>query len=257
MQRLVSLLAVVAAMPSFGCAASARELELRRLRERVEAMQSQLARVDTQVADLQNQMFLVSDQLGRERADAEAARPPPHLQVVKLAPSGPTSATTPAPEVFDIELTGDEEPKRLAVTRVPPPAPIRRHDGAEAHALFNDALTAFREGKAQAASELFSRFVDRYPDHAHADKALYWMGESRFEAGALSDAVANFRRLLLRYPRSSKVPDALFRMGVSYERLGTTAEARQAFQDLVSNYPATALADLARARLSGDAGGAR
>jgi tol-pal system protein YbgF len=273
-----AFLALLAAM-LIACGGGARDAELRDIRERVAAVQGRLARYDTQIADIQNQLFLIADQLNRERSEAEAARPPPRLQVVKLAPpvakQGPAgrqpaapgkgaapaaargAAVEPAPEVFELELEGEQEPDRLPVTRVPPPPSIPRHDAAEADALFRDALTAFREGRAEDASSLFGRFVDRYPEHAHADKALFWMGESRFEARAYAEAIADFRRLLVRYPRSSKVADALFRMGVAYERLGSTTEARQAFQDLVSNYPSTALADVARARLGGEAGGAR
>jgi len=241
------------------CGATTRDAEVRELRARVEGLQGRVARSETQITDLQNQVFLVTDQLSRERADAEAARPPPRLQVVKLSP--PAAAKKPLerdPDLYDIELTGNEEPtSHVPVARVPPPPAIPRHDPAEVDALFREALTAFREGRAQQASELFARFVERYPEHAHADKAVYWMGESRFEAGAFAEAVANFKRLLTRYPRSSKVPDALFRMGVAQERLGASAEARQAFQDLVTNYPTVALADLARARLAGEGGGSK
>ena len=242
-----------------GCGASAHDAEFRQLSERVQAMQTQLAHYDTQITDLQNQVFLISDQQSRERADADSRRPPPHLQVVKLAP--PVVKNAPPAEkpddIVDINITGDEEPARLAVTKVPPPASIPRHDAAEADGVFRDALAAFREGRAEEAAKLFARFVDRYPDHAHADTALYWMGESRFEVGAFADAIADFRRLLLRYPRSSKVAEALFRMGVAYERLGSGPAARQAFQDLVGNYPNSALADLARSKLAADGGAAR
>jgi tol-pal system protein YbgF len=241
------------------CGTAARDAEVRDLRTRVEGVQVRLARSETQITDLQNQVFLVTDQLSRERADAEAARPPPRLQVVKLAPpAAARKAAPPEPEVVDIELTGNQEPApHVPVAKVPPPPAIPRHDPAEVDALFREALTAFREGRAQQASELFARFVERYPEHAHADKALYWMGESRFEAGAFAEAVADFKRLLTRYPRSSKLPDALFRMGVAQERLGASTEARQAFQDLVTNYPTVALADLARARLASEGGGAK
>ncbi len=249
------------------CGPGARDAEVRQLRERVEAAQGRLAKLDTQIADLQNQLFLVTDQLNRERAEADASRPPPHLQVVKLAPptvkdrpapaARPGAAKQPEADVYELELDGSDDAPRVPVTALPPPAPIARHDAAEADGLFRDALTAFREGRTGEASSLFARFVERYPDHAHADKALYWMGESRLEAGAWAEAVADFRKLLLRYPRSRKVPDALFEMGLAYEKLGGTAEARQAFQDLVTNYPATALADLARARLGGETGRAR
>ena len=107
------------------------------------------------------------------------------------------------------------------------------------------------------AAELFLRFVERFPTHANADKALFWMGESRLEAGAHALAVEDFRQLLLRHPRSSKVPDALFKMGLAYEKLGKASEGRQAFLDLVTNYPATALSELARSRLAASAGGGR
>jgi len=246
-------------LTSVGCGPTVSQAEFRQLSERVQTLQAQAGRYDTQMTDLQNQVFLITDQQSRERADADARRPPPHLQVVKLAPPTTKNATSApsANDVIDIELTGDQEPGPLSVVKVPPPAAIPRHDAADADGLFRDALRAFREGRADEASKLFARFVERYPDHAHADKALYWMGESRFESGAFAEAIQNFKTLLLRYPRSGKVAEALFRMGVSYERVGSASEARQAFSDLVSNYPNSALSDLARVRLSNTSGGVK
>ncbi len=220
-------------------------------------MQAKLARHDTQLVELQNQVFLINDQHERERADTEARQTPPHLRIVKLEPR--PAAPQSLPEVVDIELTGDSEPPRLTVAKVPPPAPAARATltNAEADGAFRDAMRAFREGRGLEAAKSFARFGERYPSHTQTHMALFWAGEAYFEGGAFTEAVASFRRLLLRHPKSSKVADALFRMGTAYERLGEAEKARQSFADLVNNYPSSALADLARSRLGGAMGATR
>ena len=226
------------------------EQENRALAGRVQALETQLGREDGRIADLENQVFLMTDQLRQARVDAPKM---PELRLVHLAPESAPAAAAAADDIVDIELEGDEEP------RLPRAARGEKVPGtvSEADDLFREALTVFREGKAQAASQLFERFVQRFPRHTNADKALYWMGEARYESGAFAQAVTDLEKLLTRYPRSGKVPDALLKVALAYERLGNAAKAREALEDLVRNYPSSPLGELARARLTGDTGGTR
>ncbi|MBN1961857.1 MAG: tetratricopeptide repeat protein [Deltaproteobacteria bacterium] len=257
MKWIIASIVCGLSITSIGCGHGASQVQLHQLREKVQLLQAQVGRYDTQITDLQNQVFLIIDQQKRERADAEARQPPPHLRVVKLAPAKAKRNSQAAPadnasDVINIEMTGEppESPtETLSVAKVPPPTDFAEETISDAESMFRDALRTFREGRTGEATKLFSQFVERYPKHIHADKALYWMGESSFESGAFSAAVQHFNKLLLRYPRSGKIAEALFRMGVAYERLGSDQQAQQAFLDLVTNYPNTALADLARNRL--------
>jgi tol-pal system protein YbgF len=238
------------------CAPTARDLEQRQLRERLDTMQARLTKQERQLSELSNQLFLLSDKAAQNRAPATTApaTPPapamPALQVVRL------SAPRPPPEEPAVDyVLVDDEPGHLAVANVPPPPARPASEDATAEQQFREALTAYQQGHADRASELFSRLLQQYPNHAHADAALYWLGESRYEAQAYADAIRHFLRLLDRYPRSSKRPDALLKLGLAYERSGQADKSRLTLEELVRTYPDSALGELAKSRLAGVSSG--
>jgi tol-pal system protein YbgF len=250
-------------VPLVACASAQHDEELRTLNRAVAALQQHSALSEERLVDLGNQMFVLSDRLEGMQTVEAARVPAPTLEVVKLVPpeergarrrgKGAQAVPVSVPyedESIDVDLTGYDEPGALPVVDVPPPPPDRRDPShALAERLFQAALSAYREGRADEALKAFGDLVTKFPTHRYADSAWYWMGEARFEAKAFGEAAAAFSSLLAKHPRSGKVPEALYKLGVSCERLGQAPRARQAFTDLVGNFPHNALAELARARL--------
>ncbi len=240
------------------CGSSAEQVQLRQLANDLQAMRGDLTRQQAHLAELSNQVFLLSDEVSSARR-LEAHAEVPALEVVHLSPPGARSPAEPRQEepAVDVDLSAYEEPHssdKLAVKPLPPPPRTPRHD-AEADKLFNAALTAFREGAAKSAISQLKDFVARFPSHPYADNALFWLGEAYFEGGDYAQAARAFGEVLSKYRHSRKVPDALLKMGIAYERLGQHATAHKAFSDLVESYPNSALAELARSRLHSAGGG--
>jgi len=263
---------VVLTMTLSSCGPSAFELQAKQQAERLKALHAQLSRHEQQLADLQGQLTLTNEKLARIGEGEKAARSVASLQVVRLVPER-GEALEPSPSAAlrrharplgmggpieeppaELNIDGDRDESTAAPLRVtsvpPPPNPNAPQRNEEAETLFRSALAAFGEGKASEAGQLFDRFMQRFPAHESADRALYWLAEARVESGELAQAVTDFRLLLDRYPRSSKAADALLELGLVYERQGEGAKAKQSFTELMHSFPHSAQSELARDRLA-------
>jgi tol-pal system protein YbgF len=241
------------------CGAGSNEQGQRRLQESVEDLRAQVRRQEDRIEELSNRVFVLADRVDSARVEASRPEVPPELEVVRLVPDEPEARperTTAEPEADVVIALSDEgELAALPVKKVPPP--LHGSKRPQAEASFRNALASYRQGRLKAAYAAFAEFLERFPRHAYADNARYWMGECRFDAKEYREAIRQFAQVIKRYPRSNKVPDALLKIGLAYERIGEAAMARRAFEDVVSSYPRSALADLARSHLASGPGGSR
>lgn len=137
----------------------------------------------------------------------------------------------------------------------PPPPPSGRGPSAEATApmvpvamgtgtldpqavpAYDAALASARGGRCAEAVDAFTRFLVRWPDHPHADNAMYWRAECILRGGDAPRAVQEFEGLVARFPAGNKVADALYKLAVTYGRLGDEARAARATQRLTTEFP--------------------
>jgi len=118
--------------------------------------------------------------------------------------------------------------------------PVRMGSGSldpRALPAYEEALAMARSGRCTEALEAFTRFLVRWPDHPHADNAMYWRGECFLRGGDTARALQEFEGLLARFPMGNKVPDALYKLAVTYRRLGDDARAARATQRLTTEFP--------------------
>lgn len=137
-------------------------------------------------------------------------------------------------------------PKRKvarAMAKEPPPQ-------VGAMRAYNQALGLYRAGRMQPASKAFERFVRKYPKHAYADNALYWLGECHYDLGDYQRALKVFRQCVEKHPNGNKAPAALLKMGFSYLKLNEKHNARTVLAQVVEIFPRTGVARLASATLS-------
>lgn len=139
-------------------------------------------------------------------------------------------------------------PPKAAAPSASAPAPVAPAPVTAAQA-FDQALSAYQEGATARAFAAFSAWLQAHPAHAWADRARYWMGQTKFDLGEYAAAAEQFGRLPESYPSSQKTPDALLKLGLAFERLHQDERATVTFAQLVAQYPRSASADLARSRL--------
>lgn len=112
---------------------------------------------------------------------------------------------------------------------------------------YGDALSLVRADRCHDALIAFASFVSRWPDHPHADNAMYWRGECLLRLGETRQGIEEFNSLLRRYPSGNKVPDALLKLFLTWRRLGDEARASEAALRLLNEFPGTDAARRAHA----------
>ncbi len=169
-------------------------------------------------------------------------------------PRPSAAATPPAPTT----------PPAVAAT---PPAPVGSRPTTNAlqpQDIYQAAYIDFSKGSYALAMAGFREFLRRFPDHALAGNAQYWIGEGYFSqaraagnAGQadkatqdMEQAVLEYRKVLASYPRSEKAPTALYKEALALIELKQPAIALQRLEYLVANFPQSEEAPLARERLT-------
>jgi tol-pal system protein YbgF len=275
--RVLVLTSVVALGAS--CAQrKASQSETEQLRISIEGLRAQNATYARQVEELENRLFILSDQLESRKVNEEKAELP-KLPTVALHPAASvaTSPTVPAGTETDVEpeieyageaaksnvhrpvlrLRGDtaevsivrEPAPTIHVAREGAPRPAR-DDGAEAVRLYRRAYETLRAGNQTEAEQLFREFLRNFPSSDLADNSQYWIGECFYDRKEFAQAVREFRRVIERYPSGNKVPDALLKVGFSYLALGSSDAGKQTLLQLQRSYPRHEAAGLAAARLA-------
>jgi tol-pal system protein YbgF len=161
-----------------------------------------------------------------ERLPVVPVPPPP-------APGAPPAARLPPPP----PPTGARGPSAEANL---PMVPVAMGTGTldpQAVPAYDAALAMARGGRCTEAVDAFTRFLVRWPDHPHADNAMYWRAECFLRGGDAPRAVQEFEGLVARFPAGNKVADALYKLAVTYGRLGDEPRAAHATQRLTTEFP--------------------
>lgn len=116
-------------------------------------------------------------------------------------------------------------------------------------ALYQKALDTFRAGDPAKAREMFSRFIELYPQHDLAANAHYWLGETFYSEKKFDQAILEFQQLIKNYPKKEKVPAAMLKQAMAFRELGDVKSARYVLKKLMEQYPSTEEAQRAKERL--------
>ena len=261
------------------------QVEMDQLHRSIEALRAQNAAYAKQVEELENRLFILSDQLDSRKVNEEKAELP-QLPTVALhpAPAAPSTlatydmATVPVGTEIgsepEIEYAG-EAAKRSAhrpllrlhgdsaevnivresaapVVRVTREGSVRasHEESPEEVRLYRKAFRTLRAGKQEEAAQAFQEFLREYPASDLADNSQYWLGECYYDRKDFTQAVREFRRVIERYPNGNKVPDALLKVGFSYLSLGSIEAGKQTLTQLQRSYPRHEAAVLAGSRLA-------
>jgi tol-pal system protein YbgF len=262
------------------------QTSVEKLNRSIESLRGQNAEYAKQVEELENRVFILTDQLESRKVNEQKVATP-QLPTVKLYPENgsttPDSSLAPATTMVasesDVEYVGEAAKSnsnrpvlRLRGEQTPMlvehPTTDREERGAhrdshgsggiragrspdlEAFRLYRQSYEALRLGKHDEAADGFREFLRRYTAHDLADNAQYWLGECYYDVKDFTSAVREFRRVVERFPHGNKVPDALLKVGYSYLALGSIDAGKQTLEQLVRSYPRHETAVLATARLA-------
>lgn len=211
-----------------------QENELRQLRQQVELLQNELEQIKQRNRD---QYLDLDGRLNRLEGGVPGAVPP------VAVPSGGTAATPAAVAA----------PTAAAATMEPAPS-VHGDVGAMAQAgdertAYNVAFDKLKAGDYVDSAQLFTSFLELYPNGVYAPNALYWLGESYYVTQNYEMAAQQFRALLERYPTHDKAAGSLLKLGLSEYGMGRVDEAERTLGNVVSQYPGSDVARTADDRL--------
>ena len=99
------------------------------------------------------------------------------------------------------------------------------------------ALGLFKDQNYQLSFEKFRQFISDYPESQLQPDARYYMAESQYQSGNLTDAAIAFRRFQENWPESKLADDAGFREGEVYFRQKQYRKAHEQFAMVVKTWP--------------------
>jgi tol-pal system protein YbgF len=201
------------------------------------------------------------EQDSRMRLDAVEAQLRPGASAGTVPPSSSASAAA-SPPTADTLPQGELPPEDQAMpdtNKIPPPgmpdvlqsdpnaaaSAVDNVTGAETGLTVNDAAGLYEQGFTEikrqdyaAAEKSFSSFMKKYPTHALAPNALYWLGETYYVRKQYDKASRTFAEAYQKYPKGPKGADNLLKLGLSLAAKGEKDNACIALAQLKKEYPA-------------------
>lgn len=111
-------------------------------------------------------------------------------------------------------------------------------DPAAAKQAYELAYSYLLQQDFGAAETAFSDFLARYSGDSLAGNAEYWLGETYYARGQFKPAAAAFLKGYQTYAKSSKAPDSLLKLAMSLSRLGQKDAACSSLAELTTHFPA-------------------
>jgi TolA-binding protein len=179
----------------------------------VQELQTQIASLEGQIAELRNTNEQLTRQLSTQRSEMDE-------RITQIA-------------------------RKAGIDMPLPPGEIPA-DKAEHFAAARRAHQASDYSRARA---LFREYLARYAGDSESDDAQYWIGASYLQENKPATALGELRRVLAEYAGGDAIDDALLDMGDAFYRLHACTDARTTLEALVRTQPSSPLIPRAREKL--------
>lgn len=103
--------------------------------------------------------------------------------------------------------------------------------------IYQEGLDAINAGKNEEATDRFTAFLTKFPDHKLASNAQYWLGESYYGRKDYAKAAVAFAKGYEKYKDGNKGADNILKLGLAMQMLGKKEEACTAFVNLPKEFP--------------------
>lgn len=103
--------------------------------------------------------------------------------------------------------------------------------------VYQEGLDAINDGRNEEATDKFTSFLTKFPDHKLAANAQYWLGESYYGRKEYAKAAVAFAKGYEKYKDGNKGADNILKLGLAMQMLGKKEEACTAFVNLAKEFP--------------------
>ncbi len=128
----------------------------------------------------------------------------------------------------------------------PTPAPVKKAEPAkkaepvvadDAQSIYNNAMKAYNAGSYNEAEKAYEEILERFPKHALASNAQYWLGEVYLKRGQYSKAKVAFKDGYDNYKNGNKGADSLYRLGTTFVLLDDNHRACLVLMSFDDEFP--------------------
>jgi tol-pal system protein YbgF len=103
--------------------------------------------------------------------------------------------------------------------------------------VYMKGLDTFKAGDMPAAREIFTKFLEQYPQHDLAANAHYWIGETHYSEKSYEPAILSFQEVIKNYPLKEKVPAAMLKQAMAFKAIDDTKSAKYVLKKLGEGFP--------------------
>lgn len=193
------------------------------LAARLDALESQLARITGQVEENGYRLTQLDEQVRQLRTDAEA-------RLSRLE----QGAAPPEPEPVLRPEAAVESPQPDAAVPAEQPG-ARPIDPVQA--AYNDGYRLWEQRRFAEAQQALTALAQRNPNNRWASWARNLAGRAYLDEGKPATAARIFLENYQADPRGERAADSLFFLGESLVRLNRRGEACPVYDELQANYP--------------------
>lgn len=235
--------------------------DLARLDQQVAALNQQVQLLSAQMAQIQKSLQALSSRVDAVERSAQTADLRADLDTLKrqneilasqigalqMARESPTPVPSPSGPFQIPPLKGsDLPPPKPGPARVPVAIPMT----AVSPDLYNQAYSDYLQGKYDLAASEFRQFMDAFPADPRSGNSQYWIGECLYSQKKFADARDAFRTVVEKYPMGNKALAARLKLGLTLVAMDDTAGGISALKSLVQAAPNSDEALIARDRLA-------
>ena len=133
--------------------------------------------------------------------------------------------------ILKLQSNLDEYTKKvaeLAQAKEVPPTP---------DSVYMKGLDTFKSGDMPAAREIFTKFLEQYPQHDLAANAHYWIGETHYSEKSYEPAILAFQDVIKNFPTKDKVPAAMLKQAMAFNAINDTKSAKYVLKKLEEAFP--------------------
>jgi tol-pal system protein YbgF len=103
--------------------------------------------------------------------------------------------------------------------------------------VYMKGLDTFKAGDMPAAREVFTKFLEQYPQHDLAANAHYWIGETYYSEKSYEPAILAFQDVIKNFPTKDKVPAAMLKQAMAFNAINDSKSAKFVLKKLTEVYP--------------------
>jgi tol-pal system protein YbgF len=118
--------------------------------------------------------------------------------------------------------------------------------------FYNEAYASFQAHRYTEAREKMQAFLEKFPQHAWAGNAQFWIGETFYAQGKYDEAILAYEEVLEKYADSPKVPAAMLKQAYAFLKLPgdkNVKAAKGVLRSLIEKYPKDKTAEAAARKL--------